>query len=126
MRTDPDRTILKNAAERDKRGGSGPPGPLDAPLQPGHGAPALPPAPADEPAWSAAPIAANEGRIVAVPALEPDSAEAAAAVEAKGSKAGRQLLTGRAARMAMPAVSLSPTQMAWRKLKKNRLAVAGG
>ncbi len=35
-----------------------------------------------------------------------------------------QLLTGRAARLSV--VSLSPVQLAWRRLRKNRLAVAGG
>src|SRR5689334_18894763 len=37
-----------------------------------------------------------------------------------------QLLTGRAAQSRLGAVSLSPTKLALRRLKKNRLAVIGG
>jgi len=81
------------------------------------------------------PAAANEGNLVASPGLAPDGAagsgangDGAAASRADARAAG-QLLTGRAARSlpaAAAAVSLSPMQLAWRKLRKNRLAVTGG
>jgi peptide/nickel transport system permease protein len=130
MRTNPDRASLPKSTDRGERAPEpGRADPLDERHQPGHTAPAPPPESADEPAWSAAPLAANEGRIVAVPAFEPEGATQGAgsgAVETAGAKIGGQWLTGRAARVTIPAVSLSPTQLAWRKLRKNRLAVAGG
>src|SRR5437764_3911255 len=48
---------------------------------------------------------------------------AGAVIDPAGGRAGRQLLTGRAAQLPP---SLSPSRLAWRKLKKNRAALAGG
>ena len=77
------------------------------------------PTPRLEPADSAAGIPASEGRLVGAPAIDPDAAASRAEARARG-----QLLTGRAA--GMSAIPLSPGALAWRRLKKNRLAVAGG
>jgi len=52
--------------------------------------------------------------------ITPVEEQAAPLADGRGQ---RQLLTGRAARLPP---SLSPARLAWRKLKKNRLAVAGG
>jgi peptide/nickel transport system permease protein len=59
-------------------------------------------------------------------AIEPDGVSGPEQPESPADARARgQLLTGRAAR-ALPSVSLSPAQLAWRRLRKNRLAVAGG
>src|SRR3954471_11363051 len=71
------------------------------------------------------PLDANAGRMVAVPGLGPDRPGGGAAPDGAAARAERQLLTGRAAGAGL-APSLSPTQLAWRQLKKNHLAVAGG
>jgi len=47
-------------------------------------------------------------------------------VDAAEHRSQGQLLTGRAARFAAAGPSLGPAALAWRRLKKNRLAVAGG
>ncbi len=80
---------------------------------------------------TAAPVAGDAGHLVAAPALDPGrvppgGADNGGGREAADARAGRQLLTGRAARLAPPPLSLSPGQLAWRRLRKNRLAVAGG
>ncbi|MGV3725020.1 MAG: ABC transporter permease [Actinomycetota bacterium] len=81
-----------------------------------------PPEPAEKTARAGAAVVADPGRLVTPPALDPG-------LEAEPSSPGdrraqQQVLTGRAARMNLS--SLSPGQLAWRRLKKNRLAVAGG
>ena len=65
------------------------------------------------------------------PALDPDRTAApdgdgAPVQSAADGRAQSQLLTGRAAQLGAPPVSLSPAQLAWRRLRKNRAAVAGG
>ena len=87
---------------------------------PGAAVPPSAPESADEAARAGTSISADPGRMVAPPAVEPDAAAATPA----DRRAQGQLLTGRAARANLP--SLSPGQLAWRRLKKNRLAVAGG
>jgi peptide/nickel transport system permease protein len=63
----------------------------------------------------------SEGRLVAVPGVIPNDS---------GDKAERrahnQMLTGKAAKLTLPGSSLTPAQLTWRKLKKNKLSVAGG
>src|SRR5579872_2335692 len=69
-----------------------------------------------------APPQAAGDLLTAVPAQPAASEETAADRRAHG-----QLLTGGAARRLGPAaLSLSPAQLAWRRLRKNRLAVTGG
>ena len=63
--------------------------------------------------------ASHEGQLIAAPAM---SSVSESRID---RKAERQLLTGRASRD-LPAVSLSPVQLTWRELRKNRLAVGGG
>ncbi len=65
---------------------------------------------------SDAPAASSEGQLAASPALTPGSVADA--------KAARQALTGRAARELLGA-SQSPSQLAWRELRKNRWAMTG-
>lgn len=86
----------------------------DTPLPPDSNAP-------HQPADSTPPVS-QEGHLVAAP---PIADETSIAAEAASRRAGQQMLTGRAAR-ALPAKSLTPTQLAWRQLRKNKLAVAGG
>jgi len=62
-------------------------------------------------------ISASPGRLVAVPAVD-----TAATPSKTDQRADRMLLTGRAAR-GLSGNVLTPTQLAWRKLKKNKLAV---
>jgi len=38
-------------------------------------------------------------------------------------RAGRQMLTGRSAQAALSLTSMTPSQLAWRKMKKNKLAL---
>jgi peptide/nickel transport system permease protein len=71
---------------------------------------------------------ADPGRMVASPALNPDAGlhpESVPPQTPGDARARQQLLTGRAA-AAFAGASLSPGQLAWRRLKKNRLAVIGG
>ena len=64
-----------------------------------------------------APIgASDEGSLISSPSLPRETDERQA-----GDKSGGQLLTGRAARDFRP--SRTPTQLAWRELRKNKLAV---
>lgn len=76
------------------------------------------------------PAASRESQLVAAPGVSPEAAstpDKAAPADAAASRAGGQLLTGRAARgLAIPASAQSPTRLAWRELRKNRLAVWGG
>jgi peptide/nickel transport system permease protein len=75
-------------------------------------------------ASSAAPVAPIAGQLITPKApleLEVDQALERSAAD---RKAQGQALTGRAARLS--AISLSPTQLALRRLRKNRLAVFGG
>jgi peptide/nickel transport system permease protein len=60
----------------------------------------------------------TEADLVSSPGITPG------AVERTFDKGGQQLLTGKASREALPP-SQTPTQLAWRQLKKNKLAVAG-
>src|SRR5687767_5536799 len=97
---------------------------------PGRTLPPPPPDPVDQPAWTAEPVAADTGRIVSPPAMDPYAAVSergrtlAAPDGAADARARQQILTGRAA--ALSPVSLSPGQLAWRRLKKNRVAMLGG
>lgn len=69
------------------------------------------------------PGAAHEGQLSAAPAL--DTSAVAAGGGNKGDQRGkRQFLTGRAARD-LDLGALSPGQLAWRQLKKNRAAMIG-
>jgi peptide/nickel transport system permease protein len=77
------------------------------------------------------PSIAHEGELIASPAVPPQRVEqsqstpaapVAASPAAASPAAARQALTGRAAREL--SVSKTPTQLAWRELKKNKLAVA--
>ncbi|RYX84707.1 ABC transporter permease [bacterium] len=63
------------------------------------------------------PGASTEGQLAASPALAPTSIGK--------ERATRQFLTGRAARDLQPPDSQSPLQLAWRQLRKNRMAMAG-
>lgn len=129
MRVDPNpKSVPDPPLSEEKPGGPAPADPIDEPVRPGHEAPAPAPKMAADEAWSAAPVGADEGRMVAVPGLEPAPGREDGAPPASRTEKGvsGQLLTGRGTRVGLPAVSLSPTQLAWRKLKKNRLAVAGG
>ncbi len=72
-----------------------------------------------------APTAASPGRLVAVPGIdtsEPNGVDHRAARSEHRAKG--QMLTGRAA--GLSAQPLTPAQLAWRKLRKNKLALAGG
>ena len=93
----------------------------------------LPSAPADFPEQETqehAPADGGAGRMVALPSLGAGDAIANgtddAAQDKADDRAGRQMLTGRAARFALSATPLTPAQLTWRKLRKNKLAVAGG
>ena len=71
----------------------------------------------------AEPTSAGEGRMIAVPRLDLD----ATPKSKTDQRAERMLLTGAAAKSAATlnmGASLTPGQLAWRKLKKNKLAVA--
>jgi len=73
--------------------------------------------------------APHEGQMVTAPPIADASAADDTAAETKGDqRASRQMLTGHAARQMKgePQLSLTPTQLAWRQLRKNRFAVAGG
>ncbi len=63
------------------------------------------------------PAASTEGQLAAAPALDPHNI-------GDDRRAKGQFLTGRAARMTPPGTQ-SPFKLAWRQLKKNRLAVLG-
>ena len=67
------------------------------------------------------PSGSTEGSLVSSPALSPQNAEKG--FEAPDRRGAGQLLTGRAARDL--GRSQSPLQLAWRELRKNKLAVAG-
>jgi peptide/nickel transport system permease protein len=89
--------------------------------------PAPSPAVTDNETRTETPVAADLGHLVAMPPQNADlgyaeSREERALAGAAGRASG-QLLTGRAATANL---SLSPNQLAWRKLKKNRLAMIGG
>ncbi len=69
--------------------------------------------------------ASDQGGLVASPALDKQSAENPASdlpISPADARAQSQMLTGRAAQFAP---SQSPTQLAWRQLRKNRFAIAG-
>lgn len=72
----------------------------------------------DEPA----PAASHEGQLASAPALPAALDKGADATE---QRAQRQWLTGRAARSSSSVVGKTPGQLAWRQLKKNRLAMVG-
>lgn len=72
-----------------------------------------------ETAGPGAPTTADPGRLIAAPPVEAGAVTTPADIRAKG-----QLLTGKAATLSLP--SHSPGQLAWRRLRKNRLAVVGG
>lgn len=63
------------------------------------------------------PGASTEGQLTASPALDPRNVG--------DERAKRQFLTGRAARDLTPPDSQSPLRLAWRQLRKNRLAMVG-
>jgi peptide/nickel transport system permease protein len=58
------------------------------------------------------PAVAHEGEVIASPGVPPSRVE---------QQAGRQVLTGRGARVLV--ASQTPSQLAWRELRKNKLAV---
>lgn len=73
---------------------------------------------------------AHEGQLIASPPLSShsvdDSSSSNVAAEASQQRAARQMLTGRAAKSLEPReYSMSPQKLAWRELRKNRLAVIG-
>jgi peptide/nickel transport system permease protein len=76
------------------------------------------------------PGASHEGQLVASPAMGTTSESGSVSREHRTERqAEGQLLTGRAARELKPEnlpKSLSPAQLTWRQLRKNRLAVIGG
>jgi len=95
--------------------------------------PNLPSAPADFPEQDTQRGAAADGsvgRMVAMPALGTGDDIAGGTNDASISKADRraqgQMLTGKSARLALAMRPLTPAQLAWRKLRKNKLAIAGG
>jgi peptide/nickel transport system permease protein len=96
------------------------PPPPPAPSLKAGEVPAPPPSAPGAEAPAVEPIPSDEGTLVAMPPIPPEPRTTPADPR---SAAQRQLLTGRAARFGVP---LSPARLAWRKLKKNRLAVAGG
>jgi peptide/nickel transport system permease protein len=74
--------------------------------------------------------AASLGELAALPGLltdaHGDGARIAGAPTTTDRRAERQFLTGKAAKLRLPAQPLTPAQLTWRKLKKNRLAIVGG
>ncbi len=78
---------------------------------------------ADDTAPPEPPAASSEGTLTAAPALDPQNLTDASADAGIDRRAAGQMLTGRAARD-LP-VARSPIQLAWRELKKNRLAILG-
>lgn len=73
--------------------------------------PDLPPEPTAE---------STEASLISAPGISPQSVELG-----KPDKGDHNLLTGKAARDLRLAPPLSPTQLAWKQLKKNKLALAG-
>jgi peptide/nickel transport system permease protein len=65
--------------------------------------------------------ASHEGQLIASPAL-PDATQNNKTESARDRRANRQFLTGRASK---ELGELSPSRLAWRELKKNRLAMIG-
>ena len=63
------------------------------------------------------PAASSEGQLAAAPAIPP--------ANIADERAARQALTGRAAKTLSSLDSLSPRQLAWRELRKNRWAMTG-
>jgi len=115
MQTDPKQSEPRNPSGRAPDAGE--PVPAPAPL------------PAEEGAHASEPITSDPGRMVAAPALDHHAmAEAPPGAPATpaDARAGGQLLTGAAARAALSPIPLSPGRLAWRKLKKNKLALSGG
>jgi peptide/nickel transport system permease protein len=66
----------------------------------------------------------SPGRIVAAPSVSQSSLDDVPVKSKTDLRAERMFLTGRAAEMALTLTSKSPTQLAWREFRKNRLAVA--
>jgi peptide/nickel transport system permease protein len=66
----------------------------------------------------------SPGRIVAAPSAPESSVDGLAVKSGDELRAERMMLTGRAASVASAFSSKTPGQLAWRKLKKNKLAVA--
>jgi len=83
------------------------------------------PSPVDHEVESAA---AHEGQLVSAPGVPqaPDAPVGEAPVSKADVRARSQMLTGRAARDLPTPASLSPAQLTWRQLRKNRVAVVGG
>lgn len=78
------------------------------------------------------PVSTGDGHMSAIPPApdtigldSPPNGQAANSQTVGDKRAERQFLTGRAAR-GMSEVSLSPAQLTWRELRKNRFAVVGG
>lgn len=75
-------------------------------------------------------VSGNLGQLAGVPGIEPgangDRLAGSGAATRADRNAERQFLTGKAAKLSLPPQPLTPTQLTWRKLKKNRLAVGGG
>lgn len=67
------------------------------------------------------PSMSNEGGLVSAPAMPPQGVEEGVSTPGGERKASQQVLTGRAARV-LPSSS-TPSQLAWRELRKNKLAV---
>ncbi len=68
--------------------------------------------------------AGTPGQMVAVPGVVPGGANDLS--DKNAQRAQRQLLTGPAAKLRLPAQPLTPVQLTWRQLKKNKLALIGG
>lgn len=73
-------------------------------------------------------VSGNLGRMAGVPGVLPEATtKSEPPLGTKADRnAERQFFTGRAAKLKLPRQPLTPAQLTWRKLKKNRLAVAGG
>lgn len=70
---------------------------------------------------------ANEGNLIATPITAAEPVTATEGISTADKRAETQLLTGRAARRLTPTSdSLSPAQITWRELRKNKAAMVGG
>lgn len=68
--------------------------------------------------------AGSPGQMVAMPGVLPPGDTALS--DKTAQRAQRQLLTGAAAKLVLPAQPLTPGQLTWRQLRKNKLALLGG
>lgn len=68
--------------------------------------------------------AGGPGQMVAMPGVLPGGEDDLSAKADR--RAERQMLTGPAAKLRLPAQPLTPSQLTWRQLRKNKLALIGG